>query len=42
MEKAYAGGVVGRTFNRIIAKQFEAVKFGDRFFYSFQAIKIII
>lgn len=29
-------GVVGETFRCLIGKQFEALKYGDRFFYTFQ------
>ena len=33
-ETPVSGGVTGRTFNCIKGKQFEALKWGDRFFYT--------
>ncbi len=36
LEAPHQGGIVGRTFSCLIARQFEAIKFGDRFFFSLQ------
>jgi len=35
-EESYNGGVVGQTFGQIIGKQFKALRFGDRFFFTHQ------
>lgn len=33
-EAAHDGGIIGRTFNCIQARQFQAMKAGDRFFFT--------
>lgn len=40
MELPFGGGVVGRTFNCIIGRQFAAMKFGDRFFFTHEGDEI--
>lgn len=36
-EEPFEGGVLGRTFNCIVGRQFAAIKDGDRFFFSHRA-----
>ena len=34
-ERPHQDGIVGKTFNCLMAKQFKNIKFGDRFFFTF-------
>lgn len=35
-ERPFAGGLVGKTFNCLMKKQFRDLKFGDRFCFSYK------
>ena len=37
VEDQFNGGLLGETFNCLLSKQFSDIKFGDRFFYTFDS-----
>jgi len=37
-EQSFKGGILGATFQKIVGKQFEALRFGDRFFFTHMGV----